>query len=121
MTTELPTNTSIPNVEECMKERKWWCFLLSSIVTFLAGLLIVIIWRLLAFTCCRKDGASDAYSQADFKQKQLAQQRGLPDSDKLNIEIGFMTEAKDWAGGLISGQSATGRILVRSDVVCYFT
>lgn len=27
-------------------------------------------------------------------------------------QVGWMTEAKDWAGELISGQSATGRILV---------
>ena len=30
---------------------------------------------------------------------------GLPDGD-------FMSEAKDWAGELISGQTGTGRILV---------
>lgn len=28
------------------------------------------------------------------------------------VQIGWMTEAKDWAGELISGQSMTGRILV---------
>ena len=28
---------------ECLKDRKWWCFLLSSIFTFLAGLLIVLL------------------------------------------------------------------------------
>jgi len=27
-------------------------------------------------------------------------------------EVGWMTEAKDWAGELISGQTTTGRILV---------
>lgn len=29
------------------------------------------------------------------------------------VQVGWMTEAKDWAGELISGQSTTGRILVR--------
>ncbi|GBN86704.1 hypothetical protein AVEN_91683-1, partial [Araneus ventricosus] len=33
-------------------------------------------------------------------------------SGKEVAEIGFMTEAKDWAGELISGQSTTGRILL---------
>lgn len=28
------------------------------------------------------------------------------------IELGWVTEAKDWAGELISGQSTSGRILV---------
>ncbi len=29
----------------------------------------------------------------------------------------FMTEAKDWAGELISGQTTTGRILVSRDFI----
>lgn len=45
-----------PEEEECLQDRKWWCFLLSSIFTFLAGLAIVLIWRALAFICCRKGG-----------------------------------------------------------------
>lgn len=28
------------------------------------------------------------------------------------LHVGWITEAKDWAGELISGQSATGRVLV---------
>jgi potassium large conductance calcium-activated channel subfamily M alpha protein 1 len=36
--------------------------------------------------------------------------RGNP--KKEQAQIGWMTEAKDWAGELISGQSTTGRILV---------
>lgn len=113
MTTEFPSSTTSLPEDDCMNERKWWCFLLSSIFTFLSGLFVVLVWRFVAIVCCRKDGASDTYCQADFKQKQLTQQRGLSDNEKANeIEIGFMTEAKDWAGGLISGQTTTGRILV---------
>ena len=33
--------------EECLKERKWWCFLLSSIFTFLLGIFSVLLVRLL--------------------------------------------------------------------------
>jgi len=29
-----------------------------------------------------------------------------------NAQIGFLTYAQDWAGGMISGQTTTGRILV---------
>lgn len=92
---------------ECLKGRKWWCFLLSSIFTFLAGLLVVLLWRAFAFVCCRKE---PELSPNDPKQKeQKANRQG-----KQEFEGTFMTEAKDWAGELISGQTTTGRILVRS-------
>ena len=35
------------------------------------------------------------------------------------VQIGWMTEAKDWAGELISGQSMTGRILVSPSTFSY--
>ena len=35
-----------------------------------------------------------------------------PDEDGLGQDGDFMSEAKDWAGELISGQTGTGRILV---------
>lgn len=93
--------------EECLRGRKWWCFLLSSIFTFLAGLLIVLLWRAFAFLCCRKE---PELSPNDPKQKeQKANRQG-----KQEFEGTFMTEAKDWAGELISGQTTTGRILVSS-------
>lgn len=91
--------------EKCLTERKWWCFLLSSIFTFLAGLLVVLLWRAFAFLCCRKE---PELSPNDPKQKeQKANRQG-----KQEFEGTFMTEAKDWAGELISGQTTTGRILV---------
>lgn len=97
-------NATVPG-QECLVERKYWCFLLSSICTFLAGLLIVLIWRALAFLCCRKEAE---YGPNDPKQKeQKAARQG-----KQEFEGTFMTEAKDWAGELISGQTTTGRILV---------
>ena len=34
------------------------------------------------------------------------------DGEDGGAEVGWMTEAKDWAGELISGQTTTGRILV---------
>ena len=41
-------------VEECLKERKWWCFLLSSILTFLMGVSGVFVMRVLKFIFCRE-------------------------------------------------------------------
>lgn len=38
---------------ECLEERKYWCFLLSSIVTFCLSMLLVVAWRIIAHVCCR--------------------------------------------------------------------
>ncbi|KAJ8683162.1 hypothetical protein QAD02_018954 [Eretmocerus hayati] len=96
-------NSGLP--DDCLKLRKWWFFLLSSIFTFLAGLLIVLLWRAFAFLCCSKK--EPEFSPNDPKQKeQKAARQGK------EFEGTFMTEAKDWAGELISGQTTTGRILV---------
>uniref|UniRef100_A0A182W2Z9 BK channel n=1 Tax=Anopheles minimus TaxID=112268 RepID=A0A182W2Z9_9DIPT len=101
LTTELPPT----ELDDCLRIRKWWCFLLSSIFTFLAGLLAVLLWRAFAFLCCRKE---PELAPNDPKQKeQKASRQG-----KQDFEGTFMTEAKDWAGELISGQTTTGRILV---------
>lgn len=103
-----PESTQPPTLSEleiCLQERKWFCFLLSSIFTFIVGLVIVLLWRLFAFICCRKE---PELSPNDPKQKeQKAIRQG-----KQEFEGTFMTEAKDWAGELISGQTTTGRILV---------
>ena len=101
-----PPLSTTETPDPCLDERKYWCFLLSSIFTFLAGLLIVLVWRLFAFLCCRKEVQ---YGPNDPKQKEQKQAR----QGKQEFEGTFMTEAKDWAGELISGQTTTGRILVR--------
>ncbi|CAG9823818.1 unnamed protein product [Phaedon cochleariae] len=94
------------NATACLVlERKYWCFLLSSICTFLAGLLIVLVWRLFAFLCCRRE--TDLGPNDPKQKEQKAARQG-----KQEFEGTFMTEAKDWAGELISGQTTTGRILV---------
>ncbi|XP_050515807.1 calcium-activated potassium channel slowpoke isoform X1 [Diabrotica virgifera virgifera] len=103
---DVPVNLTLHEIHDtCLDDRKYWCFLLSSICTFIAGLLIVLVWRLFAFLCCRKD---PELGPNDPKQKeQKAARQG-----KQEFEGTFMTEAKDWAGELISGQTTTGRILV---------
>ncbi|KRT85315.1 hypothetical protein AMK59_2097 [Oryctes borbonicus] len=100
--------TNITDLDTCLQVRKYWCFLLSSICTFVAGLMIVLIWRALAFLCCRKEAA---YGPNDPKQKEQKAAR----QNKQEFEGTFMTEAKDWAGELISGQTTTGRILTFSE------
>ena len=113
---------------KCLEERKWWCFLLSSICTFLAGLGIVLVWRALSFVCCRKDSGEYSAAAGGQDPKKVGDQLiqvgpggaipGPPPGSRPGrqpreeFEGTFMTEAKDWAGELISGQTTTGRILV---------
>lgn len=87
--------------------------MLSSIFTFLAGIFIVLIWRAFSFLCCRNRDPSE-YQKQQEKDKLLAQQGQPPGQPKPKnlMEGNFVTEAKDWAGELISGQTTTGRILV---------
>jgi potassium large conductance calcium-activated channel subfamily M alpha protein 1 len=107
------TDSPILPDEECLKERKWWCFLLSSIFTFLMGVSSVVLVRGIISFCCKKD-EEDEFTQAELRRqedeaKKLRLQGQNPDGGP---EGDFMSEAKDWAGELISGQTGTGRILV---------
>lgn len=129
-----PMPTYGPNITalnaECLKERKWWCFLLSSIFTFLAGLFIILIFRAFSFLC---SGSSSQSSQLGGNGKKMSivdanlqsgpnsvnqanhknfERQRISEPPPQQSELGWITEAKDWAGELISGQSATGRILV---------
>jgi hypothetical protein len=111
----MPTENPILSDEECLKERKWWCFLLSSIFTFIMGVLSVVVVRGIASICCHKD--EDEFSQAELRRqeeetKKLRLQGQNPDGSSASQEGDFMSEAKDWAGELIYGQTGTGRILV---------
>ncbi|KRY30692.1 Calcium-activated potassium channel slo-1 [Trichinella spiralis] len=125
----------------CLDERKYWCFLLSSIITFCLSMLLVVTYRILSHLFCsrpkdrdRFDDPNDAVSVDD--DKRTTDNKFFHDScqstanvdEKLTLSVvassqqqqsttneshvGWMTEAKDWAGELISGQSTTGRILV---------
>lgn len=113
--------------KKCLEERKYWCFLLSSIVTFCLSMLLVVSWRIIAHLCCRpkeseqfeevpvdedlaKNGKFNGLGPGKDHEKY---EDGPPGQQQEEAHIGWMTEAKDWAGELISGQSTTGRILVR--------
>ncbi|CCG28229.1 BK channel [Caenorhabditis elegans] len=105
---------------KCLEERKYWCFLLSSITTFCASMILVVIWRVVTHLCCQR------------REKEFVEPIPAPEAVQINMNgskhapsetdpflkqqeekhLGWMTEAKDWAGELISGQSLTGRFLV---------
>lgn len=109
---------------KCLEQRQYWCFLLSSIITFCICMLIVVSWRVFAYFCCQNN-SQQQFEKLPNDNDQLRngkipgsdQTDGQPTADQLQLNdniahIGWVTEAKDWAGELISGQTATGRILV---------
>jgi len=90
--------------EECLRERKWWCFLLSSILTFVMGVSGVFVLRVLKFIFCR-EREEDEYWERRPVQESKDENPVVPASD-------IYAEAKNWAGELISGQTRAGKILV---------
>jgi len=97
---------------ECLKDRHWYAFLCSSLITFFTGLLLVLSWRILSWLFCHRKVAEEVAAAAgDTKSK--VEVGGAPEE----AEVGWVTEAKDWAGELISGQTTTGRILVSDPTV----
>jgi hypothetical protein len=124
---ELEEQQILDEEAECLKVRKWWCFLLSSIVTFFAGVSIVLICRIFQCICCRKEKNAGYSQQASAEEKAKAEHKAAMGgaveiapggrAQQPEFEGTFMTEAKDWAGELISGQTTTGRILVSRDFI----
>uniref|UniRef100_A0A8C4R7V4 BK channel n=1 Tax=Eptatretus burgeri TaxID=7764 RepID=A0A8C4R7V4_EPTBU len=107
------------------RPRMWWAFLASSLVTFFGGLLLILLWRGLAYiwtACCRCSsrskelekvkGGSSPPSEGLYCARE---EGGLPlggHGDTMGGEVGWMTSVKDWAGVMISAQTQTGRVLV---------
>ncbi|CAJ0590766.1 unnamed protein product [Cylicocyclus nassatus] len=106
---------------KCLEERKYWCFMLSSIVTFCVSMLLVVTWRIVTHLFCQRREREDVVEVSETVP-QLNGKHGPAAAVKTEFEglalkqeekhLGWMTEAKDWAGELISGQSLTGRFLV---------
>lgn len=209
--TPTPETTMIID-DACMRDRRWWIFLLSSVLILIAGIFIILIYRAIAFIstfgkesshkstlgpngmlnkqnpmqlnlqqqqALLMSGQGAKYQQQQSPLSMMTQQQAIEyhqqqlQFNKSNFiinpnlapplgppqggikttpnkyynnndpmiqpmppqmstaaqlaeqahhqryhqvdqqtQVGLMTEAKDWAGELISGQSATGRILV---------
>ena len=110
-------------VSACLADRKWWCFLLSSVLSFIVGVFSVLFIRACAALLCRRD---EELSQSDVKRQLEEEKRLRQQETGQEVKVrkyfrkifhlqgsDFMSSAKDWAGELISGQTGTGRILVR--------
>ena len=52
-------DTVMGDQELCLQTRKWWCFLLSSICTFIMGILSVLVVRAAAAIFCRRVSLND--------------------------------------------------------------
>jgi len=99
--------------EECLNERKWWCFLLSSVFTFLLGILSVILTRLAQSYLCTQNDVDPLSEEEKQRLKDEAKKLRLQGQNPDEAPEGdFLSEAKDWAGELISAQTGMGKILV---------
>ncbi|XP_061193987.1 calcium-activated potassium channel subunit alpha-1-like isoform X1 [Saccostrea echinata] len=118
--------------DPCLETRYWYSFLASSLIVFFAGIAFILFYRLILWLCCRR--ASNPPSPPHGASPKVANHsgtvnppsKGKGSANNINAtsntgttlqkspdsEIGYITEAKDWAGELISGQTTTGRILV---------
>jgi len=111
--TTSPDGIPLIDFEECLKERKWWCFLLSSIFTFILGLLSVVLVRIIQSFMCPKQGDDQNSEEEKQRLKDEAKKLRLQGQNPDEAPEGdFMSEAKDWAGELISAQTGMGKILV---------
>lgn len=82
-------------------------------------MLLVVLWRIITHLCCQPPErevvpqvAPDFYKPAAPGSPGGTTKEVVKNAKEEQVQIGWMTEAKDWAGELISGQSMTGRILV---------
>lgn len=103
---------------DCKVDRQWYAFLCSSLITFFAGLFLVLLGRVVSWLlCCGRtpvtaEGGSGAVRLVTASDDLRHANREDAAATEDGAQIGWATEAKDWAGELISGQSTTGRILV---------
>lgn len=91
-------------------EKLWWVFFCSSIITLAGGLLLVFFGRVVSIInkkLSKRRSASCKRVEDDNRRVEK-----IKTGDKQG-DIGCVTAAKDWAGELISGQTNSGRILVR--------
>ncbi|KAK3091427.1 hypothetical protein FSP39_019809 [Pinctada imbricata] len=115
------TNSTVEPI--CEDEKYWYVFLASSLITFGAGFILIAIYRLILWVCCRKNKKVTTSTKVanhtgpipanvQINKGSSIGLSGTPFMKTPDTEIGWITEAKDWAGELISGQTTTGRILV---------
>lgn len=107
-----------PLADDCLSTRYWWCFLLSSFITFLAWLAVILVGRLAQWMYRRRRYLPMHLSNRAQRDYLSTNSIGRGDKESADdsvsgpSDVGCLTAAKDWAGELISGQTTSGRILV---------
>lgn len=114
----------------CLNERKYWAFVLSSLATYTSLMLIVVAYRIYSILLCAPISAKPCLQpNVDGSCAQARTHTRTPvavepstrasggGSKRSSVIMGMipvrkMTEAKDWAGELISGQTFIGRVIV---------
>uniref|UniRef100_A0A1I8JLK2 BK channel n=1 Tax=Macrostomum lignano TaxID=282301 RepID=A0A1I8JLK2_9PLAT len=85
-------------------------------IVLLGGVLFVLVYRLLSHLAGKigagRAGAAGKQPENKEKTDDSGDEDEADESTEEEVEVGWLTEAKDWAGELISGQTTTGRILV---------
>lgn len=117
----LMENSTEPTVADCLTDRHWYAFLCSSLISFFAGLLCVLSWRICSWTLCQFSSGSSKKSppvmDANGGFQMTKTKHKIPPEEH---KVGSLTSAQDWAGSLISGQTTTGRILVSCNFALSF-
>ncbi|CAK8696935.1 unnamed protein product [Clavelina lepadiformis] len=112
-----PLVETITKPAQCEDTRMWYAFLASSLVTFLGGLVVILVWRVFNYMCCPNYGQISSFNasenQSDLSDESEDETNNSKKRRRNNMmEVGWMTAVKDWAGVMISAQTLIGRILV---------
>lgn len=92
--------TNRPIVQQCPSTRYWFVFISSSLITFAVGLVLLVAWKFVKWL------------KKTYIQDLRKMQANVAAEDVEYEAIGWLTEAKDWAGELLSGQRRIGRAVV---------
>ena len=100
-------------------ERKWWCFLLSSIFTFLLGLLSVLATRMAQSYLCAQGEVDPSSEEEKQRLKEEAKKLRLQGQNPDEAPDGdFMSEAKV---GAVPSRRWAKKIISKSDLKSLLT
>lgn len=99
--------TNRTNAQQCPSTRYWYVFISSSLITFAVGLVLLVTWKF------------GKWLKKTYIQDLRKMQANVAAEDVEYEAIGWLTEAKDWAGELLSGQRKIGRAVV--SYLAYFS
>jgi len=110
------------HADQCLATRYWWYFVLSSLISFACAFGLVLLGRLFRWLRRRSSQQGIVKPKSSREQDYFS---AIPESadnsvssSTDDVNVGWITAAKDWAGELISGQTTCGRILVRKARRC---